>query len=284
KDYQHTTPTTSRTKSSSPPFHPSYPLSLEVLSINTPTRMLVAKPHSPPFTMIFNTITQTYGLAEFECEHTDFDIADPTTRLLHHLDPGKLGYVAWCSGAPFTVVTRSVDYRLKRRATCDRGAEVDGGVVNIGCVDDEGVEDLVAHFEERKKEGVKVKRIQDLESRCSSTTAVSIMADSGFDPIAAVLKHTVSRLESIAAGYQPQNGGQVPGELYDCVLEFFELRPHESFYPGFEIKGRVESVRLDLESYFPADFFAGLKDFEERQCKLIRDMDKEDNEARPRGF
>lgn len=113
----------------------------------------MAKEHSPPFALVFNSVTRTYGLQESGC-----DISDPTTRLLHHLNSYNLGCVAYCSGSP-NVHTRSVDYLVKRKATLDRGAEVEGGFVNLGCEDEEEAKDLVMHFEERKMEGVKVDRV-----------------------------------------------------------------------------------------------------------------------------
>ncbi|KAI4202284.1 MAG: hypothetical protein LQ350_002668 [Teloschistes chrysophthalmus] len=128
-------------------------VSFRVRSINTATRFLVAKEHSPPFALVFNSVTRTYGLQESGC-----DISDPTTRLLHHLNSYNLGCVAYCSGSP-NVHTRSVDYLVKRKATLDRGAEVEGGFVNLGCEDEEEAKDLVMHFEERKMEGVKVDRV-----------------------------------------------------------------------------------------------------------------------------
>ncbi|KAL8866379.1 MAG: hypothetical protein Q9174_006338, partial [Haloplaca sp. 1 TL-2023] len=123
-------------------FYPSSPRSIDILSVVTNARMAVAKDHSQPFRLVFNSYTQTYGFHEFECEHTDFDIGDKTTRLLHTLDPERLGYVAWSPGMLF-VHTHTKDYeRSKKRV-------LSGGYCNLGVVDIEGLERLVEHLKER---------------------------------------------------------------------------------------------------------------------------------------
>ncbi|KAL8965500.1 MAG: hypothetical protein Q9183_003822, partial [Haloplaca sp. 2 TL-2023] len=123
-------------------FNPSSPLSLDILSVVTDTRMAVAKEHSQPFCLIFNDVTQAYGFSEFECEHTDFDIGDKTPRLLHSLDPERLGYVAWSPGMLF-IHTHTKDYKRSKVKV------LNGGYCNLGVVDIEGLGRLVEHLKER---------------------------------------------------------------------------------------------------------------------------------------
>ena len=123
-------------------FNPSSPLSLDILSVVTNTRMAVAKEHSQPFCLIFNDLTQAYGFREFECEHADFDIGDKTKRLLHSLGPERLGYVAWSPGMLF-VHTHTRDYKRSKEMV------LSGGYCNLGVVDIEGLERLVEHLKER---------------------------------------------------------------------------------------------------------------------------------------
>ncbi|KAL8665737.1 MAG: hypothetical protein Q9202_002047 [Teloschistes flavicans] len=160
RDGAGTDSTTSTTSSSTanPHFIRLFPFSLPVRSITTATRFLVAKPDAPPFTLRFNGYTETYGLQEFECKPADRNISNPTARLLYYLDPDRLGYVAY-SRYSLYVHTRGVHSFVQRKATVDSGAEVEGGFVNVGCENREDVEELVRHFEERKKEGVVVESV-----------------------------------------------------------------------------------------------------------------------------
>ncbi|KAI4110007.1 MAG: hypothetical protein L6R37_000140 [Teloschistes peruensis] len=131
------------------PFQPSLPISIRIRSIETANLSFVAKFRTPPFTLLFDTVNQTYRLEES---------ADPTGRLLHHIGPYNLGYVAYCPGSEF-VHTRSLDYVMKRKAKLDRGPEIEGGFVNLNCENGQEAEDLVTHFEERRMEWVKISRV-----------------------------------------------------------------------------------------------------------------------------
>ncbi|KAL9576170.1 MAG: hypothetical protein Q9212_007326 [Teloschistes hypoglaucus] len=146
---QPTIPTTRLPANS--PFQSRSSISFRVRSVNTATRAIFAKTHSPSLILLFDKFSTTYGLEET-------GISDTITHLLHHLEPKNLGYVAYCPGSRY-VHTRSVDYSVVRKATLSRGAEVEGGYVNMECDAEEEAEDLVMHFEEWKNHGVKIDRV-----------------------------------------------------------------------------------------------------------------------------
>ncbi|KAL8702704.1 MAG: hypothetical protein Q9201_004125 [Fulgogasparrea decipioides] len=123
-------------------FIPSSPFSMNILSINTNKRMLVAKDGAEPVVLTFNDLTQAYGLEELECEHKDLEIGEKRKRLLHSLDPERLAYVAWSPGFLF-VHTRTKDYKKSK------GKLMCGGYCNLGVVDVDGLECLVEHLKER---------------------------------------------------------------------------------------------------------------------------------------
>ncbi|KAL9016637.1 MAG: hypothetical protein Q9185_006010 [Variospora sp. 1 TL-2023] len=75
---------------------PATPFTVEILSINTPARMLVAKSPTIPLILKYHPHSQRYQLIERYCGHLECTIEENLSH--YYLEPAEMLYAAWAPG------------------------------------------------------------------------------------------------------------------------------------------------------------------------------------------
>lgn len=117
--------------------------SVELLSVNTSARMLVAKVPDMPFVLKFSRHTQRYQLADSYCGHPECDIDENLSH--YYLDPAEIAFVFWAPGMLFVHTETRVYKKDEKPEYC-----------NLGVKDVDDLEGLMEHM---KMKGIHVQQV-----------------------------------------------------------------------------------------------------------------------------